>query len=118
MQPGAQSLLSIPDAALLALALLQALAAAVPRMRVPVEGHTHVCITEFDELAFRLRFRFSREHVWELLEAMELLDNTGVPRLIRVGHPGFQSLIWADTSRSGILGVLDPGRGMMIQGEV
>jgi hypothetical protein len=76
--------ISLPEAACLCFAVLQVLLAAIPKRRTTVAGDGHVRITDFDEITFKLRFRFRREHVSELLEEFDLLDWHGQPKLLRV----------------------------------
>ena len=76
------------DLACLAVMQQALLAASIPRLRVRYNGREHVNIHSFDDICFRLKFRFRREHVLLLLQELNLLNENSDPILLRVGRTG------------------------------
>ena len=59
-------------------AMVAALVASVPHMRMVVDS-AHARLKDFDDLRFKQMFRFRREHFIELLRAFGLADDDGDP---------------------------------------
>ena len=56
------------------LAMLEGIAASIPRTRTSlcIDLGTPVRISDFDDVTFKFKFRFRREHVAELLREFDL----------------------------------------------
>jgi hypothetical protein len=88
---------SLHAIACLGMSTVAAVCACTPCTRLRAPTRPQQLIDEVHEMTFRTRYRFRRAHVWQILQAVGLLDNHGKPVLLQVGHSNNQ-LIWADTA--------------------
>ena len=86
------------EMASLAAMMMAGMCASIPRIRVPVCLAQHVTIYTFDDILFKLRFRFRQEHVWLLLQELHLLTADGDVRVLQVGRVGHTQAVRADTA--------------------
>ena len=84
---GGRLIFDVVDLACLAHMTQIALAASIPRQRVNLHRscQKHVTLLDFDDITFKLRFRFRREHVMDLMRELDLLDASGHPKMLFVG---------------------------------
>ncbi len=87
------------EAGVLFLAMLAGLAACIPRLQPELHpASRHVSINDFDDVTFRHRFRFRRDHVREMLAHFKLLEPDGEPLVLSVGRSGHTSRISSDAA--------------------